>query len=230
MIVTASSDFHGHLPNPDSMEPSDIFAIAGDISPLEYQYDPVQLETWLSSFFCEWAQKVPARKIIVVAGNHDFCFTESRFQDNFIHMLMDHGLEGKVTYLENEHMVFEGKRIFGCPYSDIPNWAYSTWPTATGFRADEYGYEHIEGSLDLLIVHQAPDYEGLGTSLQTSKRNFGSQKLFKVIANRRPKHVVCGHIHSGNHTPVVYDGITMHNVSYLDENYLPLYQPTTFVL
>lgn len=230
MIVTASSDFHGYLPNTDTLTESDIFVIAGDISPLEYQRRPTMFEEWLNTIFCEWAEKVPAKKIIITPGNHDFCFTEDEFQTKFIRILMEHNLEGKVVLLENEAMEFEGKRIFGCPYSDIPNWAYSTWPTSEGFKADENGYEKIEGDIDILIVHQAPDFEDLGTSLQTSNRNFGSNKLLSVILNRRPKYVVCGHIHSGNHNPVNCDGIIMRNVSYLDEHYFPSYEPTTFVI
>ena len=230
MIVTASSDFHGNLPKPNTLQQTDLFAIAGDISPLEYQTSPSLLEDWLDTIFCDWAAQVPATKIVITPGNHDFCFTEDVFPENFIRILMKRNLEAKVILLINESMVFDGKRIFGCPYSDISNWAYSTWPTSQGFKADEHGYEKIEGDLDLLIVHQAPNFEDLGTSLQTSKRNFGSDKLLKVILNRKPKYVVCGHIHSGNHKPVNCNGITMRNVSYLDERYLPSYEPTTFVI
>ena len=230
MIVTASSDFHGYLPKTETLTESDIFVIAGDISPLDCQTDPVNLEQWLNTLFCRWAAMVPAEKIIITPGNHDFCFTEDDFQTKFIRILMEHNLETRVVLLENEVMEFEGKRIFGCPYSDIPNWAYSTWATSKGFKADENGYEKIEGDIDLLIVHQAPDFEDLGTSLQTSNRNFGSDKLLKVILNRRPKYVVCGHIHSGNHNAVNCNGIIMRNVSYLDEHYLPSYEPTTFII
>jgi len=230
MIVTASSDFHGYLPKPETLTESDIFVIAGDISPLEYQRSPIMFEEWLNTIFCEWAEDVPAKKIIITPGNHDFCFTENDFQTKFIRILIEHNLENKVVLLENESMEFEGKRIFGCPYSDIPNWAYSTWPTSQGFKADENGYEKIEGDIDILIVHQAPDFEDLGTSLQTSNRNFGSDKLLKVILNRRPKYVVCGHIHSGNHNAVNCNGIIMRNVSYLDEHYSPSYEPTTFII
>ena len=230
MIVTASSDFHGYLPDTDIITESDIFVIAGDISPTHIQRDPINLEQWLNTNFCDWAEKVPAKKIIITPGNHDFCFTENEFKTKFIRILMNHGLADKVILLENESMTFEDKRIFGCPYSDIPHWAYSTWPTSEGFKADEHGYEKIEGSIDILIVHQAPDFEDLGTSLQTSRQNFGSDKLLKVILNRRPKYVVCGHIHSGNHNPVYCDGIIMQNVSYLDEHYKPSYEPTTFII
>lgn len=230
MIVTASSDFHGYLPKPESIPQSDIFVIAGDLSPLDYQRDPINFEEWLKVIFCEWAEDVPAKKIIITPGNHDFCFTEDGFPEKFTRILMDHNLENKVVLLINESMAFEGKRIFGCPYSDISHWAYSTSIGSEGFKADEQGYEKIEGSLDLLVVHQAPNLEDLGTSLQTSKRNFGSDKLLKVILNRRPKYVVCGHIHSGNHNPVNCNGIIMRNVSYLDERYIPTYPLSTFVI
>lgn len=230
MIVTASSDFHGYLPNPDTLTESDIFVIAGDISPLEYQRHPTMFEEWLNTIFCEWAEKVPAKKIIITPGNHDFCFTEDGFPEKFTRILIKHNLQDKVVLLINESMVFEGKRIFGCPYSDISRWAYSTAIGSQAFKGDENGYDKIEGSLDLLIVHQAPDFEDLGTSLQTSRENYGSDKLLKVILNRRPKYVVCGHIHSGNHNPVNCDGIIMRNVSYLDERYIPIYEPSTFVI
>jgi len=230
MVVTASSDFHGYLPDTESIPQSDLFAIAGDLSPLDCQRDPVSLEEWLRTDFCDWADKVPAKRIAVVAGNHDFCFTATDFQDRFTRILIERGLVGKVVYLENATMLFEGMRIFGCPYSDISNWAYSTSVVSEGYGHDEHGYEKIENDIDLLIVHQAPDFEDLGTSLQTSRRNFGSDRLLKVIRDRKPRHVVCGHIHSGNHNPVVCDGVTMRNVSYLDEHYIPSYKPVTFAI
>ena len=33
--------------------------------------------------------------------------------------------EEKAIYLENESYLYQGKKFFGCPYSDIPGWAFS---------------------------------------------------------------------------------------------------------
>ena len=59
--------------------------------------------------------------------------------------------------------------------------------------------------------------------------HFGSLDLTDEIARKRPRFVFCGHIHTGDHVPVVLDhgesSTTVYNVSRLDEDYEIAYEP-----
>lgn len=224
MIIAASSDTHGHLVN---YPECDIAVHAGDFSPLEYQRNPVEMDNWVYYEFLPWIKALPCQKFIFTPGNHDFVCEYSEWREGLKLWCSEQDLLDKVVYLENESYLYEGKKFFGCPYSDIPGWAFSV---STG---DPNGYKHLEADIDVLLVHQAPDFQDLGTSnIGTAwERNFGSRQLLREIELADPKVVVCGHIHSGNHNKVINPhGTSFYNVSYLDEDYRPSYEVTTFTL
>lgn len=224
MIIAARSDTHGLLPK---YPECDVAVHAGDFSPLECQRDGRKVRRWVKNFMLPWIKSLPCRRFIFTPGNHDFACEYPGWKEHWQEMVQEAGLEEKAIYLENESYSYQGKKFFGCPYSDIPGWAFST---STG---DPNGYKHLEPDIDVLIVHQAPDFENLGTSnIGTPwERNFGSKALLREIDLAEPKVVVCGHIHSGNHNVVTNEHWTrFYNVSFLDENYEPAYEATTFTL
>jgi len=61
-------------------------------------------------------------------------------------------------------------------------------------------------------------------------RNFGCQELADSIDVKKPKWVLCGHVHSGDHQPLELDGglTKIVNVSLLDENYKKNYPAFNF--
>lgn len=222
MKIAAISDLHGYLPK---MPSADVTVMAGDFSPLRAQHNIPQMYSWIKKEFIPWIKSLDTESFIFCAGNHDFVCEDADWKQKFYDIVHDAKTDTTVAYLENEEAMVDGYRFFGCPYSDIPGWAFST------ARPDNaYAYKAIPYHTDVLIVHQAPKYLNVGTSNigSWSERDFGSKDLFEEIQAKQPMHVVCGHIHSGNHT-VLSDGITTyHNVSYLDESYKPTYEPYVF--
>lgn len=228
MKIVAISDLHGVLPN---LPACDVVVLAGDFSPLNIQTNYLAVCTWCKNYFIPWILNLECKSFIFIAGNHDFACQNAMWSEDWNEMLEEISFREEkylnVVYLENKSCVWEGKRFFGCPYSDIANWAFST---TTG---NPNGYDCIESGVDVLLVHQAPDLENLGTSNIGSERerNFGSKKLLQIIQHRKPKVVVCGHIHSGNHEKVVDENETnYYNASLKNEQYCVFYQPQVFEL
>jgi len=56
--------------------------------------------------------------------------------------------------------------------------------------------------------------------------------IYDVIIDKRPRYVLSGHIHSGDHTLTMFESIDTKcaNVSILDESYSINYKPLTFEL
>ena len=63
-------------------------------------------------------------------------------------------------------------------------------------------------------------------SLQTNSEHFGSPELTEAIAEKCPRFVFCGHIHTGLHGGVDFEATRIYNVSRLDERYEVAYEPT----
>lgn len=234
MKVCGISDLHGNLEFEIKQE-VDLITMSGDFSPLIIQRNYQEILDWCNRKFVPWIKrnlkKSNARWFVFCAGNHDFACENPNWKIDFYDIVKRYSLYNKVIYLENESVLLDKKVIFGCPYSDIPYWAFSI---STG---NEFGYKSIQNDVDLLIVHQAPDIEGLGTSnIGTNyERNFGSASLNAVIDKTMPKNVVCGHIHSGNHNKVTIDHgngnmTNLYNASLLDEHYKLNYNPQYFII
>ena len=222
MRICAISDIHGDLPE---LPRAEVVCISGDFSPLKIQTSYPYMMIWCRTEFIPWMLNLDCERVIFIAGNHDFCCENPNWFDDFYDNVKEaNGGEDteKIVYLENESYLYKGKRFFGCPYSSIPGWAFST---KTG---DKNGYRAIEPDVDVLLVHQAPKLNNLGTSNigSASERDFGSKSLLKVIQDRKPKLVLCGHIHTGSHKLNIDEhGIQYYNVSIKNESYRIAYDP-----
>lgn len=211
MKIYSLSDLHGYLPS--DVPECDVVVIAGDILPLQIQSMNYFSKEWILTDFQTWCESLPCRKVFVTPGNHDFCF------EDFGHIIENND---KVTILINEGCMFEGLVFYGCPVVEMK--------TAWAFRKVKYvTYKKlIKGEIDVLICHQPPKYKGLGKigylpnkykQHKDVKLDLGSLQLFKRIKEIKPKLVVCGHIHTGNHDIVEYESIKFINASVKDDNY-----------
>jgi Icc-related predicted phosphoesterase len=228
MIITALSDNHGYLPK---IEKTDLLLIAGDWSPLEIQTDAYYMRQWLDECLMHWFKEIPAEKIIFIAGNHDFICDQRfleipllnaqtvTFEKDIVNpLLKKHKLTNKVKYLCNSSTTYNGLKIYGCPYVEsLRGWAFSQAEYTTT-------YLNIK-KCDILITHQPPLIGDLGKCvIKGISHEFGSYGLLNAVIRKRPKLAFCGHIHDGNHKPVIYnhnDGtITqLFNVAIKDDNY-----------
>ena len=227
MRIAAISDLHGYLPE---IEKSDILLIAGDISPLEIQFDKQKMKLWLETEFAYWIKFLPVDKVYMVAGNHDAYF-EGQSGLNITYLINQ--CDNKLDYLENHWTTHNhnGKeyKIFGTPYCHI----FGRWPF---MRTDEYmeeKFKEIPDKCDIIISHDPPYNIGQVDRILESRRwsnispeGLGNKQLSKQLYKTDFKLLVCGHIHSGDHNPFKFDlSGQVVNVSIKNEQYDVKYDP-----
>lgn len=216
MRVLATSDLHGTLPD---IEPCDLLVIAGDICPdhpigkteryglplngADYQLD------WLAHEFRGWLREVPAKKIIGIAGNHDFVFEK-------MHVAVAE-LMLPWTYLLDQTIEYEGLKIHGTPWvPGLPRWAFHANSRALELRA-----QSIPSGLDILISHGPPMGMLDKTVPMFGSKHVGDVELRAELDRIAPRVLVCGHIHEQFGSYPYSDRTTVFNVSLNDEYYDP---------
>lgn len=156
-----------------------------------------------------------ARKIVCIAGNHDFLFERAPAHAR--------RLLSASTYLEDSGAEWEGVRIWGTPWQP---WFYD-W--AFNLRTEQElaeRFEAIPEGTDILISHGPP----LGILDETTNgERAGSSALLDRIRRVRPKHVVFGHIHEG-YGVLEQEGIMFVNASSCDVRYKLANPPVIFDL
>jgi predicted phosphohydrolase len=215
MRLVALSDLHGMLP--ETLPVCDLLLLAGDLCPVEDHHVAYQAQ-WLDRDFRAWLQRVPARKVIGVAGNHDFIFERAP-------QLVPQDLPW--TYLQDSGVTFEGLKIWGTPWQPwFYNWAFNGQPDE--LRAI---WAKIPAGTDVLVVHGPPYGYGDGVPERRSGliRHTGCPHLLARIQELRPRLVVFGHIHEGRGAWQL-GPTTLANVTRVDVAYQPIHPPWTFDL
>lgn len=203
MKVGLWADLHGELPEA-LPERVDVLVLVGDLLPDRDQ------DTWVSTRFIPWLTHVKQWTdfIILVAGNHDFLLERGR-------EVLESKLPPSVVYLQNSGVVVNGVKFWGMPFiCPVPGWA---------FERDAFHmmgeYEKVEAGVDVLLTHQPPIAGTCSRSIHGVE--LGSREIAHWIRLRRPKLVVCGHIHEGYGRGEV-DGIPVFNVARMDVEYYPV--------
>lgn len=223
--IAAISDLHGYFP--EMTESADILLIAGDISPLQIQFNKPKMKNWIETEFAYWIKSLPVDRVYLIAGNHDSYF-ESIKQSNIL--AMQQACQ-KLTYLKNETTHYIDKNgqlwsIFGTPYCHI----FGNWPF---MRSEEYmteKFKQIPDEVDIIISHDPPFAAGdVDVILEAPQHR--AQRIFQHLGNEplrarldnyvNYKLLVCGHIHSGCHD--LDETWKTVNVSHLNEWYEPTY-------
>lgn len=226
MKITAISDLHGNLID---IEPCDLLLICGDISPLDIQKDYIKMTKWIFREFQRWIQKIDCPRIIMTPGNHDFWFEQYITQPNTY-------LFNKLTILiDGEENIYSGEddrwyKIYGTPWcTDFGKWAYMP-----SNKLLPEVYNRIPEGVDILISHDSPQIGYVGNIMEREDENYpngipaGNPYLLDAILDKKPKYVLSGHIHSGDHVLDEFGGIKCANCSILDESYSIHYKPLTF--
>lgn len=207
MKIVAMSDLHGILPE---VPECDLLLLGGDLCPLknhqvEYQAD------WLNTTFRTWLEQVPARKIVGVAGNHDFVFERAGG-------LVPDDLPW--TYLQDSGTNWEGLRIWGSPWQPkLVGWAF-------GLEEEELAarWELIPEGTDIVVLHGPPYGFGDGIPEEEGVRRVGSPSLQQRLERLQARLVIFGHIHEGRGE--WHQGRTrLANVTILDESYQQVHAP-----
>jgi Icc-related predicted phosphoesterase len=208
MKVMALSDLHGNLP--DDLPACDLLLLAGDLTPVSNHQLAFQA-SWLDREFRAWLQRVPARKVVGVAGNHDFIFEKAPY-------LLPEGLPW--TYLQDSGTEWEGWKIWGTPWQPwFFDWAFNGDPERLKRQ-----WALIPADTDILVLHGPPYGYGDGVPEDAGVRRCGCPLLLERIQQVRPRLVVYGHIHEGRGEWQL--GPTrLANVTLLDEDYRLRHQP-----
>ena len=220
MKIVALSDLHGSLPK--IVPECDVVVIAGDILPLNIQRKIDESICWLCNDFKDWANNLECQKVIFIAGNHDFVF--ERFLENkFMNsaeteeMIFEKN-NNKIVYLCDSKYVWQDKTFYGFPWCpNLEKWAFYKNETEM-----EKAVQLIPNKLDVLITHCPPQSTLQATVLQQGwnyMTDFGCQELTTGLISKDINWCICGHIHSGKHTPDTVFGTNVVNVSIKDEDY-----------
>lgn len=219
--IVAASDLHGArlVPLGDEvirLKP-DVFVIAGDLQGGGYggkeyfEREFIPMVRLLNSYGIE---------TVLVPGNHDFYLHDllrQKFVPRGYHLLAD------------QEETICGLRFYGTPWCPYIN---GRWVYELQDKACEEFFNRIPSGIDVLVTHSPPlgeKSENFDVSLQFKpeyRKHFGSESLRRRIFEVKPRLVLCGHIHSGEHKPYTYkqDNVTIANVSLLDERYNRSYQ------
>lgn len=228
MRIVALSDQHGFLPD---IPPCDLLIVAGDVCPDSFgpftaRHAPEQQKAWFDRNVRPWLASAPATHKILTWGNHDwggqacsfFSDSPAQARSTDLQILVDEetrvprpkGVDGHVS-------------VWATPWSNtFMRWAFMK-------KASELAevYAAIPAGIDILVSHQPPLYCGDRVFDMDSGRieHVGSRELLDAIERLRPKLVICGHVHGGSGR-YEHQGITIYNVSVVDEAYRLVNKPT----
>ncbi|HVS34935.1 MAG TPA: metallophosphoesterase [Gemmataceae bacterium] len=207
VTVTAMSDLHGNLP---LVSPCDLLLIAGDLTPglgIEAQAD------WLDGKFRNWLERVPAREVVAVAGNHDWIFERA---PQLVPRLRWH-------YLQDGGVELFGLKIYGTPWQPrFFDWAFNLDEPELAIK-----FNQIPEGTDIVVCHGPPLGFGDLAPRLGGGEHVGSPSLLNRVLAVRPQLCVFGHIHEGRGV-YQHDGVTFANVSVVDHRYDNVYTPMVF--
>ena len=137
--------------------------------------------------FIDWFSVLPIKYKIFIAGNHDTSIekgfvTKQDFKENGI------------VYLENEHTIVEGIKIFGSPFTPQFNqWAFMK----ARHKLDRIWKGAIDDDADIIVVH-GPPKGMLDYSYDQSNvlEMCGDKSLLNRVIEVEPILMLSGHIHN----------------------------------
>ena len=225
MRIMATSDLHGNLEggNPTGAE---VVVLAGDIAPLRGRgvWHINDQKKWINKRFRDWTASYPDMQFVVIPGNHDF-YPIAHVLFKVMGIDWGFGFSSNVHFLGDRGAEIGGVKFYGTPW--VPIISYS-WAFEGEHDTLVNWYSKIPSGVDVLVTHSPPRIHGsdVDRSLQTDSEHFGSSELAEAIAEKCPRFVFCGHIHTGQHGGVDFESSRIYNVSRLDERYEIAYEPT----
>ena len=201
--IYATSDIHHTgIEDIDDKE-SGTIVLAGDfMDRAKEKYDFPGAEKWWNETFLPWCEEHKDQQIVVIGGNGDMWLYENK---------------GKVKIPQNVHFLDDsaaevnGMKIYGTSWSPS-NKGNGAWEIPEEKLKEKF--DNIPYGLDVLVTHAPPSIDGSDIDYDdVAKRHCGSEALTKAILEKKPKLVLCGHIHRGSHKPVKLGDTTVINVS-----------------
>jgi len=160
----------------------DIVIFSGDCS---NPRDPYSNELEVRNFI-DWFKYLPIKHKIFVAGNHDSSIEKGLVTKKDF-------TQYNIIYLENEHVVVEGIKIFGSPYTPtFGNWSFMK----ERHKLDRIWDKAIDNDSDIIVVHGPPKgILDLSYDRDNKLENCGDKSLWNRVQIVKPKLMLFGHIH-----------------------------------
>lgn len=197
MKIVCIADLQGNCRDvtPDLLPKGDMLLIGGDLAGWGSLEELEEVNDWLGTL--DYKYKV------IVAGNHDQAL---RTTDG-------HKLFTNATYLENELVEIEGLRIFGSPANEMNQYRYNGDWAFCDPAFIELSAVLLPEDVDIFLTH-GPVY-GFVDKVR-SGNSVGSREMRSAVLKKKPKYVVCGHIHEA-HGIEEYFGTTFVNAAICNE-------------
>jgi Icc-related predicted phosphoesterase len=205
--------------NEAQMPDGDVLVIAGDYAPNfpggggEVADARRQLE-WVKGPFNRFLKSLSYKKIIVVAGNHDWLHYCSE-----VHKTAKHAIEA--VYLEDSACEIDGVKFYGSPWQPwFWDWAFNfnRLDPVSGFEEAKRVWAKIPDDVNVLITH-GPPLNIL--DLAPQERRVGCPILRDRVLQIKPKLHIFGHIHQSYGLEKLGE-TTFVNVSLCNERYQPV--------
>ncbi len=172
--------------------------------------------------FCLWAanqiENCKCKLAVMIAGNHDFCFENGRARQAK-KMVEDAGF----VYLNDSHVMFEGKKIWGMPVTPWFNdWAFNRYPGPFMKKHTD----QIPSDVDILVSH-GPTRGVLDKTINDEYVGCKDlrDRIASIMGNRKnPLLHLFGHIHEARGY-LVENNVYHVNGSSLDRRYSPSHSP-----
>lgn len=206
-LIYATSDIHHSGLEDITDKECGTIVLAGDfMEKAKKKEDIKDAEKWWEEKFLPWCDDHKDQQIVIIGGNCDKWLYYNRDKLDW---------PKNVHYLDDTETEVNGMKVYGtswCPHN--MNGAWEVGPAQL-----EKEFAKIPEGLDILVTHVPPKGEGIDLDHDTEFNNhFGSEALTKAILEKKPKIVLCGHVHSGSHKPMkIGDSIVM-NVSRIDDD------------
>ena len=175
MRVACASDLHEHLVD---VPECDLLLIGGDLT---FAFGgAADKRAWLAGPFADWLERVPAREVVVIAGNHDREIESNGFPAGL-----------RCHYLQDESVELLGLSIWGTPWQPwFHDWAFNA-PRDDGeaFLAEKFAA--VPSGTQIVVCHGPP----LGYGDRTAGGRVGSSAETDMVDRVQPRLLVCGHIH-----------------------------------
>ena len=183
--------------------------VAGDFTEHGRTRGVEQSVRWVQDIFRPWCATFPDVRFCVVPGDHDLFAErraeEIRWPDNVVY------LDPLASDPAARTCEVAGLKIYGVartPYQKGGMFESSSEVLARACA-------EIPEGLDVLISHAPPLIDGYNLDVDGRRRRHrGSPELMEAIRRTRPRLVVCGHVHGGDHRRAVLEnGTVVVNVS-----------------